>query len=61
MTLTKDESQIVLQGNVFHVGKDNQHLTGVIKSKLIQMYGDFEGFPLIILHRLGWCHIMTPV
>ena len=46
LTLTKDESQVVLQGNLFHVGRDNQHLTGVIKSKLIQMYGDFEGFPL---------------
>ncbi len=27
----------------------------------MQMYGDFEGLSLIIVHCLGWCHIMTPV
>ena len=33
-------------------------------SKLMQMYGKFEGCPWIsifFVHCLGWCHIMTPV
>ena len=26
------------------------------------MYGDLDGFPLIVLHCLGWyCNIMSPV
>ena len=26
----------------------------------MQMYGNFEGFPDLRIHCLGWCHIMTP-
>ena len=26
----------------------------------MHMYSKFEGFPPIIVHCLGWCHIMTP-
>ena len=24
------------------------------------MYGNFEGFPLLFVHCLGWCHLMIP-
>ena len=28
----------------------------------MQIYGDLEGpISLIIMHCLGWCHIMTPI
>ena len=27
----------------------------------MQMNGHFEGLPLIFVHCLGWCHMMTPV
>ena len=30
------------------------------ESNFTQMYGDFEGFAIIIVHCLGWCQIMTP-
>ena len=29
-------------------------------NQTIQMYDNFEGFPLRIMHCLGWCHIVTP-
>jgi len=56
---------------VSHVGKKSSskssvilpHFAGVIKWDLCwgDQYGNFEGFSLIMVHCLGWFHVMIPV
>ena len=46
-------------------GEFRSYKTGVIKLPILgdqtmQIYSNLEGFPLIV-HCLGWFHIMTPV
>ena len=48
---------------LFSISQGSLHDTPICGASNLRvpMYGKFEGFPMKIVHWLGWCHIMTPV